>query len=291
MNLTLKNTLVLIAFTVVLLATSCRQPHGDNPGSEYMPDMSHSVAYEANYYSYYYYNTWGSEEDYHKMVQPRLPVNGTIPRGYAGVHYAKDKAAYAKTDAAFNNNSVNVPMNGSVPYYYKDTEEERTRAMTEITANPFPITDKGLLDAKPLYDIYCGICHGEKGDGNGYIVRDDGGVYPAQPANLISDEFIAASSGRFYHAMMYGKNVMGGYADKLSYEERWQVIHYVRFLQAKEKKLVYSEQANTLNNIGVPGASVKPMAINEKPEEIHHAHDGTGNHSQDQGDESHEGGH
>ena len=283
MNLKLKNTLVLVAFAVILLATSCSQPHGDNPGSEYMPDMSHSVAYEANHYDYYYYNTWGSEEDYHKMAQPRLPVNGTIPRGYAGVHYSKNHAGH-DTDAAHNNNEINVPMNGSVPYYYKDTEEERTRAMTEITKNPFPITEKGLSDAKPLYDIYCGICHGEKGDGNGYIVRDDGGVYPAQPANLISDEFIAASSGRFYHAMMYGKNVMGGYADKLSYEERWQVIHYVRSLQAKEKKLVYSEQANSLNNIGVPGASVKPMAINEHPAEEHgedgHDHEG-GDHSHD----------
>ena len=48
-------------------------------------------------------------------------------------------------------------------------EEERTRAMAEIIYNPYPITDKGFAKAKPLYDIYCGICHGEKGDGNGYL--------------------------------------------------------------------------------------------------------------------------
>ena len=41
---------------------------------------------------------------------------------------------------------------------------------------------------------------------------------------------------------MYGKNVMGSYKDKISYEERWQVIHYIRSLQAKDKKLEYSEQ-------------------------------------------------
>ena len=70
--------------------------------------------------------------------------------------------------------------------------------------------------------------------GLGYLVREDGGVYPAQPANFLLEEFVQASEGRYYHSIMYGKNVMGGYADKLSYEERWQVIHYIRSLQAKE---------------------------------------------------------
>jgi hypothetical protein len=46
---------------------------------------------------------------------------------------------------------------------------------------------------------------------------------------------------------MHGKNVMGSYADKLSYEERWQVIHYIRALQAQNKGLQYDENGNTLN--------------------------------------------
>ena len=45
---------------------------------------------------------------------------------------------------------------------------------------------------------------------------------------------------------------MGGYTDKLSYEERWQVIHYIRALQAKAKNLEYSEKANSLSNIEKP---------------------------------------
>jgi hypothetical protein len=49
---------------------------------------------------------------------------------------------------------------------------------------------------------------------------------------------------------------MGGYADKLSYEERWQVIHYIRSLQAKEAQLQYSEIQNTFNN-STPGTLVK----------------------------------
>ena len=32
--------------------TACQQPGVNSTGSEYMPDMAHSVAYEANYYAY-----------------------------------------------------------------------------------------------------------------------------------------------------------------------------------------------------------------------------------------------
>ena len=41
--------------------------------------------------------------------------------------------------------------------------------------------------------------------------------------------------------------MMGSYADKLSYEERWNVIHYIRSLQANSKKLKYSEKENTFS--------------------------------------------
>ena len=171
-------------------------------------------------------------------------------------------------------------------------KRKRTRAMAEIIYNPYPITSKGLEQAKPLYDIYCGICHGEKGDGAGYLVREDGGVYPAAPANFLTDEFIAASNGRYYHAIMYGKNVMGGYADKLSYEERWQVIHYIRSLQAKEKKLVYDETENTLNEIDMPGNPKAPIASYETEVAEENA-DEDGKSSQDESeDASHDdGGH
>jgi len=260
---------LLLTIALPLLFNSCQQPIGNNTGSEYMPDMVHSTAMEANVYTYYHWNTWDEESivKLKDISMPRDPVAGTIARGYSGVHYAPTTTA---KNAVLSNLSgegsvqaISVPINGSVPYYYGNTEEERTRAMEENIYNPYPISDAGMAKAKDLYNIYCGICHGEKGDGNGYLVREDGGVYPAAPANFLTDEFIAASNGRFYHSIMYGKNVMGSYADKLSYEERWQVIHYIRSLQAKDKKLVYNENENTLNEIDVPGNGMVPIALNE----------------------------
>lgn len=291
----MKNIIITCCFIASLyVLQSCNMAGGDYPGREYMPDMAHSVAYEANYYNYYKNNTWGTEQEYKAFANPGLPVNGTIPRGYAGVAMEKDvKSQMEITKTMLGKsakNAISIPLNGSVPYYYEDTEEERTRAMEEILNNPFPITADGLARGKNLYNINCGICHGEKGDGGGYLVRDDGGVYPAQPANFLLDEFVNASNGRFYHSIMFGKNVMGGYSDKLSYEERWQVIHYIRTLQAKEKKLVYSPEENTLTEHAIPGKKWDEMYGDMANEEMDD-HSTEGEHmTDDHQQEDHNGG-
>ncbi|MEM1120031.1 MAG: cytochrome c [Bacteroidota bacterium] len=274
----------VVALVFLYTVFACNNPDGNNPGSEYMPDMGHSIAYEANHYDYYSHNTWGSEDEYYKYAKPREPIAGTIARGYAGAKQPD-----------YNG----IPVNGSVPYYYADTEAERTRATNEIQENPYPITDAGLAVGKNLYNINCGICHGEKGNGLGWIYNDEenpNAKYPAAPANFLTDEFIAASPGRYYHSIMWGKNVMGHYKDKLSYEERWQVIHYIRTLQAKDKKLVYSETENTLNNYAIPGASAPEDAMAkfaklEIPTLSHGHGGGHDNHSGGSHDsDGHEGG-
>lgn len=273
----LKKYSLVIAIAVVVFMQSCQQPGGNTTGSEFMPDMAHSIAYEANYYNYYYNNTWGSQDEYYEFAVPREPVAGTVPRG--------------------SSDRISIPTAPSVKsYYYSDTEEDRARAIAEIVDNPFPITDAGLEKGKELYNIFCAICHGEKGDGLGYLARDDG-AYPVAPAILISDEFIAASNGRFYHSIMYGKNLMGAYKDKISYEERWQVIHYIRSLQAKEKKLAYNQMENTLNEVDRPAGEIVQYAeLEESMEAEHHSDDdhshGEAGHSEEmdhQDDDEHQG--
>ena len=263
--------LLIIAVSVVVFY-ACSPAGGEKTGHEYMPDMAHSIAYESNVYTYYYLNTWDSASVFKlkDLSNPRLPVKGTIPRGYAAFS-GSDATDYAQIQANLRGGdqltSIAVPINAHVPYHYKDTEEERERATAEIINNPFPITAAGLAKGKELYNIQCGICHGEKGDGIGYLVADENpnAKYPAAPANFLQDEFYDASNGRYYHAIMYGKNVMGGYADKLNFEERWQVIHYIRSLQAKEKKVEYTAEANTLNPVfGLPEKQFKMLAATRK---------------------------
>lgn len=261
---------IILAIAAAAILYSCSPAGGEYPGSEYMPDMAHAVSQEANVYSYYYYNTWDSASTIRlkELAYPGLPVEGTVPRGYTSLQYA-DAQGMSASDALSSLrggesiNSIALPINGHVPYYYGDTEDERLRATAEVIANPFPITGEGLARGQALYTIFCGVCHGEKGDGLGYLVSEENrnAKYPAAPANFLLDEHVNSSNGRYYHSIMYGKNVMGAYKDKLSYEERWQVIHWIRALQATEKKLEYSEQNNTLNpQYGIPGSQVPSLA-------------------------------
>ncbi|MEM6771157.1 MAG: cytochrome c, partial [Bacteroidota bacterium] len=236
--------ILVLSFSLFVLLTACT-PEDDFPGKEYMPDMGHSIAMEANTYNYYYYNTWDDEStiELAKLVYPRVTVEGAIPRGYASAYTPGMKfPTEMKKIQGLRGDFITgpggpVPTNGHVPYYYDDSAEGRLEAIAELKDNPFPITNEGLDRAKFLYETFCGICHGNKGNGLGYLYNEDenkNAKYPLAPANFLNDEFKGASNGRYYHAIYYGYNAMGAYKDKLSFEERWQVIHYIRSLQAQD---------------------------------------------------------
>ena len=199
---------------------------GNFTGREYMPDMAHSIAYETNLNTYYHYNHFTNDTAYEKNIQPRRIVGGTIARGFTSFFWSGGDFDMLKRlrEGGYN-------MNGHVIYNYPEGDSGRALAMAAITTNPFPATKSGVAKGKELYEINCAICHGEKGDGNGYIWRDGEGPYPNKPANFLEAEIVGSSEGRYYHAIMRGKGVMGAYADKLSFEERWNVIHYIRSLQ------------------------------------------------------------
>lgn len=232
--------------TAAVLMTAC-QPGGDFTGREYMPDMAHSIAYETNQSSYYSFNHWGGKEDYDKFIQPRTPEIGTVP-------YGRSK----------ENVRVNSPL--TYPRYaFVNTEEDRAKATEMILSNPLiPVNDadleKVLANGKELYEIMCSSCHGKAGDGNGKLYEL--GVYPAAPANFLSDQFLTSSEGRFYHGIMFGKNVMLSHADKLSHDERWMVIHYIRTLQAAKTGSVYNLEAAQGKKIAK--VEDKPEAENNK---------------------------
>lgn len=301
--------IVLVIYASVLLA-SCARPEGDFPGSEYMPDMAHGIAYEANTYSYYYLNTWDSASviTVREASYPMLPVKGTVARGYAGLFFAQQTNKTDQMRALLNGetdvNAIAVSKNPAVPYYYPDTPEGREQAGAELIENPFPITAEGLAKGEQLYGIFCAICHGPGANGMGYLVSEDNPnqAYPAAPANLLLDQYVNYSNGRYYHAIMYGLNLMGAYKAKLNYEERWQVIHYIRHLQAQDKGLQYDQNANTLNPAyGTPVSELEQIAgskLYESPEQEPESAEpqeefeggGEGDQQSDQETESHEGG-
>lgn len=273
---------LLLSLALVVVLTACSDPEDNFAGSEYMPDMGHSLAMEANTYNYYYYNTWDKEStvELAKLVYPRTTVEGTVPRGWAAnaldgtaEPVGGERSTRKRLVDGDNLNAISIPANGYAPYYYEDSDEGRAAAIAELIENPFPITEDGLARGENLYGIFCAICHGEAGNGLGYIYDEEqnpNAKYPAAPANFLNAEFLAASNGRYYNAIMHGYNVMGAYKDKMNYEERWQVIHYIRLLQAREAGGEYGPESNTFNpTFGTPIAEFEGKMN-------HHGGDGHG---------------
>jgi mono/diheme cytochrome c family protein len=90
--------------------------------------------------------------------------------------------------------------------------------------------EKNVSTGKELYNIYCAVCHGTKGDGQGILMEREKilGI-PSYAAREITE-------GSIYHVMQYGINSMGSYAAQLNQKERWQVALHVENLRAELTK-------------------------------------------------------
>ncbi len=137
------------------------------------------------------------DHDSSDIMTARLPVEGAIPRGY-------------------------------MPYHYPDSTSGYELAGKEVT-NPLKDTDEATAEGKRLFNIFCAVCHGESGEGNGVMVENE--KFPAIPPSYLSDRLLNLPEGKMFHTITYGKNMMGSHASQLNKEERWKIITYVRSLQ------------------------------------------------------------
>lgn len=97
---------------------------------------------------------------------------------------------------------------------------------------PYNFTKDEIAEGKRLYAIHCGICHGDKLDGQGPLFTS--GKFISMPANFVSDNNLRLSEGSMYHSIVYGKNMMGSYASQLDTKQRWQVVAYIKQFQASK---------------------------------------------------------
>lgn len=86
------------------------------------------------------------------------------------------------------------------------------------------------------YQIYCAVCHGATGAGDGMTARYGMGTL-ASNGNFSSDRIRGMADGELYNTITNGSasKVMFPYADKLAPEERWAVVAYVRALQRAQR--------------------------------------------------------
>ncbi len=116
-------------------------------------------------------------------------------------------------------------------------------------------TEGEIAEGKRLYNIHCGVCHGDKLDGNGPLYNGGNGKYAAAPANFLLEKYLKMPVGQIYHAIKYGINAMGSYASQLDTKERWQVIAYIKQVQSENGGDAFTMGTGSANGETVASAA------------------------------------
>jgi mono/diheme cytochrome c family protein len=128
----------------------------------------------------------------------------------------------------------------------RDALPADTTVASEDQRIPFPVTSDVIARGHERFDIYCSVCHGRLGNGNGMIVQR--GFTP--PPSFHIDRLRKAPDSHFYNVMTNGYGAMFSYNDRVRPEDRWMIVAYIRALQASTAHLS-PEQLQALQLQGV----------------------------------------
>ena len=194
---------------------------GDDQGTEYAPNMYHSVAYEP----------------YSQITDK------DAGRWLTSIEYPDDHAEFYNSNQ-FNPNKMNmrepapntVKRNTQGWLPYRLPNDSTGLRLANRLRNPLDSTTQVLADGKALYEMYCDHCHGPKGAGDGKVAQGvtvDGkekSAYAGVP-NYKSDALRNISEGHIFHVITYGKGLMWPHGSQVSPEDRWKIAKYVKALQ------------------------------------------------------------
>jgi mono/diheme cytochrome c family protein len=167
-------------------------------------------------------------------ISMRPPVEGTVPRGFLRTDTEfytgkKSKTGTAQTSATSQPGSAN-------PF------------ADDVDVFPFQVTEDVLKRGRERYEIFCVVCHGLTGNGDGMVVRR--GFRRA--ASFHDDRLRQAPVGHFFDAITNGWGAMPSYAPQIPVQDRWAIVAYIRALQLSQMN---SQQATPNAS---PGASPSP---------------------------------
>ncbi|MFD0763171.1 cytochrome c [Lutibacter aestuarii] len=105
-------------------------------------------------------------------------------------------------------------------------EEWKVPAKYEKMTNPEEASKENISLGKNLYSKHCKSCHGKDGLGDGPKADEvDGNL-----GDFSSEEFQSQSDGALFYKSYIGRKDMPNYEKKMSEEDMWLTVHYIRTL-------------------------------------------------------------
>jgi len=192
----------LLTTAYCLLFSACRRDMQDQPRMK---------PYRAN--SFYKDGT---------AVRPL--VEGTVPRGYLRENREFFFGKKLKAGDLSQEQQYQIAPPSSPANAFPD----------DVETIPMTITKADLDRGQERYNIYCSVCHGMTGYGDGIVARR--GFNRPSPASYHQDRLRQAPVGHFFDVMTNGWGAMPSYASQVPVEDRWRIAAYVRALQLSQMK-------------------------------------------------------
>lgn len=103
-------------------------------------------------------------------------------------------------------------------------EEWKAPARAAAKKNPVATDAPSIGRGKAIYTAECASCHGNSGKGDGPAAKD----LEKTPGDMT--KLRGQSDGALFWKLTEGKKPMASFATKLSEQQRWDVINYMRTL-------------------------------------------------------------
>jgi cytochrome c5 len=81
-----------------------------------------------------------------------------------------------------------------------------------------------LARGQVVYESFCAVCHGLKGEGDGVVVQRG---FP-QPSSFLQERLKQSPPGYFFLAATNGFGRMMGYASRIPEADRWAAVAYIK---------------------------------------------------------------
>ena len=154
-----------------------------------------------------------------------------------------------------DNAAMRMPVPGTVQRgELRDTSSlyrGRTAEGDYVENIPIAVTREVMERGRDRYNVYCSVCHGRTGAGNGIIMRGDYGYTPASSYHV--DRLRQAPDGYLYDVIANGVRNMPAYGQKVPVLDRWAIVAYIRALQRSQNASPDDLPADALSQLSEDG--------------------------------------